>query len=174
MPMLTVARMPDWQQAGGRFGRPDLICERRVGPYIQTALVQRGLGFGWRLNDMGKDLAELRHYFRLMPVSLGVAVTRCPADIVEARNHARKMNPATAHEDRAHMVRLMEPAIEVAIEVLRGRGVPVTEIDTTQPVEAARAQLLACADAPPCDAATLGSGSEMAPVSSPPPWWLGR
>lgn len=109
--------------------------------YIQTGLVQRGLGFGWRLNDMGKDLNELRPFFRLMPVSLGVAVVRCPLSIVEERNHARKLIPKTAHEDRAFMVPLMQPAIELAIEVLKERGVTLCEIDTTQPVEEARRRL---------------------------------
>ena len=57
-------------------------------PYIQTGLVQRGLGFGWRLNDMGKDLNEIGHYFECMPVSIGVAFTKCPQDIVAARSRA--------------------------------------------------------------------------------------
>lgn len=110
--------------------------------YIQTGFVQRGLGFGWRLNDMGKDLNELRRFFQLMPVSLGVAVIRCPESVVTERNHARKQVPATAHEDRAFMVPLMQPAIEIAVEELTRRGVPLCEIDTTQPVEQARQALL--------------------------------
>lgn len=184
----TVARMPvnydlpedyarrlaDLSDTGSRynFGGGAAAAPNPRGPYIQTALVQRGLGFGWRLNDMGRNLNELRHYFRLMPVSLGVAVTRCPADVVEARNHARKLDPRTAHEDRAHMVRLMQPAVEIAIEVLRGRGVAVLEVDTTQPVDQARERLIdfARVDAEPCDGATLGSGCQD-PVLSPPPWW---
>lgn len=164
----TVARMPqpmlppnDWV----RVPHPDI-------PYIQTALAQRGLGFGWRMVDLGIDINELRHYFRLMPVSIGVVVTRCPQEIVEARNHARKLVPATAHEDRAHMVALMQPAIELAIEVLRGRNVPVWEIDTTQPVEAARAQVLAFADQEPFDPEAGGHSSQV-PVLSPPDWWIG-
>lgn len=164
--MATVARMKG--ETSYSVNRDEFVSK----PYIQTGLVQRGLGFGWRLNDIGKDLNELRHYFELMPVSLGVAVTRCPQDIVEARNHARKLVAATAHEDRAHMVGLMQPAIEIAIEVLRARGVSVLEIDTTQPVEAARAQLIEFArlDAEPCDGATLGSIRQV-DVLSPPPWW---
>jgi hypothetical protein len=152
------------------------------GPYIQTGLVQRGLGFGWRLNDMGKDLNELRHYFELMPVSIGVAVTRCPPEIVAQRNRDREKVAATAHENRSHMIPLMAPAIEIAIEVLRARGVSVLEVDTTQPVEAARAQLIAFAAKRvgelPADYAhpitghfpKMGSSYQDSVFSSPP-WW---
>jgi hypothetical protein len=141
-------------------------------PYIQTALAQRGLGFGWRLVDLGLDTNELRHYFRLMPVSIGVVFLEADVDTIVARNRKRLENPATAHENRAFMVDLMRPAIDLAKEVLRERGVPVTEIDVVgQSIDAARAQLLAFADQAPCHAETLGPGGEVAPVLSPPPWW---
>jgi hypothetical protein len=190
----TVARLKDenvgasLRLAPGGVLSDDQSEVLNFGPYIQTGLVQRGLGFGWRLNDMGKDLNELRHYFRLMPVSLGVAVTRCPPEIVEQRNHARKLVPATAHEDRAHMVRLMQPAIEIAIEVLRERGVYLIEVDTSGSVDEARARLVEFAgarsfivgrswavDSTPADAEThnppaLGHSPEVE-VLSPPPWW---
>jgi hypothetical protein len=150
---------------------PNYVCDQwKSKPYIQTGLVQRGLGFGWRLNDMGKDLNEIRHYFELMPVSIGVAVTRCPMDVVEARNHARKLNPRTAHEERSGIARLMEPCIPIAIEVLRERGVPVVEIDTTQPIEAARAQLVEFADRPPSAVAQMVVDCGVS-MLSPPPWW---
>jgi hypothetical protein len=139
-------------------------------PYVQTGLVQRGLGFGWRMQDSGIDINELRHFFRLMPVSIGVAVTRCDPAIVEQRNRDRLKVQETAHENRDFMVPLMQPAIELAIEVLRDRGVPVCEIDTSQPVEAARSQLVDFSHQGPCDAAQSGLSSQ-APVLSPPPWW---
>jgi len=150
--MATVARMPG------------------NGPYIQTGLVQRGLGFGWRLNDMSKDLNEIRHYFELMPVSIGVAVTRCPQEIVEQRNHARKLNPATAHEDRAHMVALMQPAIEIAIDVLKKRGVPIVEVDTSGSVDEARARLVEFAGRPPFDPEASGHRCQASVLSAPPFW----
>jgi hypothetical protein len=139
-------------------------------PYIQTGLVQRGLGFGWRLNDMGKDLNELRHYFELMPVSIGVAFTKCPQHIVEERNAARRLVRETRFEDRSRMVGLMMPAIEIAKKVLNERGVPVIEIDTTQPIEDARAQLLAFANRPPCEPARTSIDCRTE-ILSPPPWW---
>jgi hypothetical protein len=36
--------------------------------YIQTGFAQRGLGFGWRLDNP----EEIRRYYELMPTSLGV------------------------------------------------------------------------------------------------------
>jgi len=138
--------------------------------YVQTGLVQRGLGFGWRLNDLGIDLRELRHFFRLMPVSVGVAVTRCPGEVVKQRNHDREKVAATAHENRAFMHDLMLPAIEIALEVLRARGVPVIEIDTTEPIECARERLVAFAAQKPCDPEAGGPGNQVA-VLSPPVFW---
>lgn len=140
-------------------------------PYTQTALLQRVLGFGWRMEDLGINLGELRPALNTMPVSVGVVITRCPAEIVKERNHARKDVPETAHEDRAHMVDLMQPAIELAVEVLNERGVPVLELDTTQPIDAARRQLVDYACREPFDASQGRLGSEMAVLPSPPPWW---
>ena len=140
------------------------------GPYVQTALVQRGLGFGWRLNDLGIDLGELRHFYRLMPVSIGVAVTRCPESVVVERNHQRETVRATAHENRDFMVPLMLPAIEIALETLSERGVPILELDTTLPVEETRKQLIEFAGKEPFDAAQGRSCGQVS-VLSPPPWW---
>jgi hypothetical protein len=139
-------------------------------PYVQTALVQRGLGFGWRLNDLGVDLGELRHFYRLMPVSIGVAVTRCPEGVVVERNHLRETVKATAHENRDFMVPLMLPAIEIALETLSARGVPIIELDTTLPVEETRKQLIEFAGKEPFDAKASGPGCEV-PILSAPPWW---
>jgi len=140
------------------------------GPYIQTCLAQRGLGFGWRLNDMGLDLNELRHFFRLMPVSIGVAITRCPQEVVIERNHLRETVKATAHENRHFMVPLMLPAIDIAKEVLLGRGVPIIEIDTAGSPDAGRERLVGFAAQAPFDASQDRSGCEVE-VLSPPPWW---
>jgi hypothetical protein len=140
------------------------------GPYIQTALVQRGLGFGWRLNDLGMPLDELRHYFRLMPVSVGVAFTQCPTEIVVERNHLRETVKATAHENRDFMVPLMLPAIDLAKEVLLERSVPIIEIDTSGSPDAGRARLLRFATEEPFDPEASGPGCEVA-VLSPPPWF---
>jgi hypothetical protein len=165
----TVARLPATQWCQGKV--PVSLTVGGV-TYIQTALAQRGLGFGWRLVDLGLDINELRHYFRLMPVSIGVAFLEADEATVIARNRKRRENPKTAHEDRSAMVPLMRPAIALAKEVLHARGVPVIEIDVAgQSIDAARAQLLAFADQAPRDAEALRFGCEVPPILSPPPWW---
>lgn len=141
--------------------------------YIQTALAQRGLGFGWRLNHMGKDLNELRHYFRLMPVSVGVAFTKCDEQEVVRRNHLRERVKATSHENRDFMVPLMLPAIDIAKEVLLERGIAVVDIDTAGSPDAGREQLIRFAAQAPSDPEADGPGCEVE-VLSPPPWWQRR
>jgi len=139
-------------------------------PYIQTGFVQRGLGFGWRLAQLKIDAHELTPYFELMPVSIGIAVLYADEKTAIERNNARKQVPETAHEDRDFMVPLMEKPKEIAIDVLRGRGIPLIEIDTRQSVEAARADLVAFANANANFAASDGLGPEMA-VLQKPVWW---
>lgn len=141
----------------------------KEGPYIQTALVQRGLGFGWRLHEMGK-VEEVRRYFEVMPVSIGVAFLHADEDEVKARNLARTEVQETAHENRGFMVPLMAPAIEIAREVLDGRGVPVVEIDTRVSVGDARRQLVEFARREPFDPDADRSGREVEAVQ-PPVWW---
>ena len=145
-------------------------CERKT-TYIQTGLVQRGLGFGWRLNDLGIPLRELEHYFRLMPVSVGVAITNCPQDEIVKRNHDREKVKATAHENRDFMVPLMLPAIDIARKVLEDRGVNILNISTEGNPEGGRARLVNFASGPSFEAATARRSSEVE-VFSAPPWFL--
>jgi hypothetical protein len=164
--MATVARLK-----AGRYRMDETSEWKDLGPYIQTGLVQRGLGFGWRLNQMGADVNLIRRYFWLMPVSIGVVFLEADDATIIARNNARKQVAATAHEDRAFMVPLMREPIRIAKEVLHERGVPVLELDVqSQTPDEARRHLLAFADNPPCDASALGSGREEA-LLQPPPWW---
>jgi hypothetical protein len=140
--------------------------------YVQTGLVQRGLGFGWRLNQMGADVNLIRPFFWRMPVSIGVVFLEADDETVIARNKARKEVAATAHEDRSFMVPLMREPIRIAKEVLVERGIPVLELDVQhQPIDDARERLLAFADRGPCDRASLRSGGEVATIQAPPPWW---
>jgi hypothetical protein len=139
--------------------------------YIQTGLVQRGLGFGWRLNQAGADVNLIRPFFWRMPVSIGVVFLEADDETVMARNRARKQVAATAHEDRSFMVPLMREPIRIAKEVLRERGIPVLELDVQrQSQDDARAKLLSFADQGACDAASLRSGCQ-GEVLSVGPWW---
>lgn len=157
--MATVARLPESAR-----GHTDLPA------YVHVGLIQRGTGFGWRMNDMGIALSELTHYFRLMPVSLGAAFIRCPPDVVKERNKDRELVKETAHENRSFQVDLMQPAIELAFKVLGDRGVPIVEIDTTKPVDVARAGLVDFATKQLGDTPTNGSGGQGS-LLSPPYWW---
>lgn len=110
--------------------------------YIQTGFAQRGLGFGWRLENP----ENVRSYYELMPVSLGMVSLTAPEEIIIARNEAREKVKATAHENRAFMVPLMRRAREIALEVFDERGVPLLELDTTRDPQALRRELLAFRD----------------------------
>lgn len=140
------------------------------GAYVQTGFVQRGLGFGWRLNQAGGDINLIRPFFETMPVSVGVAFLEAPVEVIIERNNSRRLVRETAHEDRAYQVPLMQEPIKIAKEVLRGRGVPIIEIDTTQPIERARDILTAFSNREPFDHAAHGPQCEVS-VLSPPPWW---
>ena len=140
--------------------------------FVQTGFVQRVLGFGWRIQDMGGDINLIRRALWVTPVSVGVAFLEADVETILQRNRDREKNPATAHENRSAQVPLMLPSIALAKEVLRGRGVPVMDIDVQhQPIDDARAQLIAFADQEPCDVAQMGHCDQVAAYAAPPPWW---
>ena len=133
--------------------------------FVQTGLVQRILGFGWRLVDLKRDVNLIRTALWRMPASTGVVFLEAGLECILARNRAREDVSATAHENRSYQVPLMLPAIQVAKEVLHERGIPVAGIDVQdQAVEAARAQLLDFAGQEPRHAAQMGHRRQMAPV----------
>lgn len=140
--------------------------------FVQTGWVQRILGFGWRLHDMKRDVNLIRSALWRMPVSVGVAFLEASPECIKERNRARRLNPATAHEDRSFQVDHMLPAIEIAKEVLNERGVPVIGIDVEhQPIEAARAQLRAFAGQGLSDPAQMGPRDQEPAFCPFPAWW---
>lgn len=165
------------------------VAEMKGGPYIQTGFVQRALGFGWRLVNMGKPVEELYHFFRLMPASLGVVFLEADAQTLTERNKAREAVKETSHENRAFMGPLMAPAIEFAKEVLDARGVPVKRIATTGDIDKARDDLVGFANErvddlkhahvktlrpsylEPRNPSSAGHRGKTPPVSAPPAWW---
>lgn len=138
--------------------------------YVQTGFVQRGLGFGWRLKDLGLPVEELEHFFRLMPVSIGVAFLECDPDTIRERNKARESVRETAHENRTHMVDGILETMDHAHEWLNARGVPTVTIRTDQPIEDARRELLEFANGEACNAPPHGYSRQI-PVLSTPSWW---
>lgn len=102
--------------------------------YIQTGFAQRGLGFGWRLDDP----EQIRRYYELMPTSLGVVSLWAPPELVEERNRGRERQG----ENRAHMVQPMIRPREIALEVLKKRAIPLLELDTRRDPSELRDQVL--------------------------------
>ena len=105
--------------------------------YIQTGLAQRGLGLGWRL----KDPNDVRPYFELMPVSLGVVMLSADSDVIRERNFERgQIEPK---KDRGHMIKPMEATLKIARTALQARGVPFLELDTEDQVHVNQQRILA-------------------------------
>ena len=113
--------------------------------YIQTGLAQRGLGFGWRLEWLKKDVEQIRKYYELMPVSVGVVSLIAPREIIIKRNHS--IDRERQGENRAHMVAPMERTREIALEVIKERGVPLLEVDTQRDPQELRKQVIEFRDA---------------------------
>ena len=154
------------------MGMPAAVQDRIITPtFVQTGLVQRILGFGWRLKDMRRDVNLIRRALWLMPASVGVAFLDASDVTILARNKLRESVKETAHENRSYQVPLMREAIGIAKDVLSERGIATIAIDVEQSIDAARAQLLAFASGPVSNPAPLGPGSEMALLSVPPVWW---
>jgi hypothetical protein len=111
--------------------------------FFQSAWMQRLLGFGWRLHQMGRDINLIRPALELMPTSVGVAFLEADLETLIQRNRARRDNPATAHEDRGFQCPHILAVMPLAKEVMNARGVPVIEIDVqNQSIDAARQRLL--------------------------------
>jgi hypothetical protein len=138
--------------------------------FFQVCLIQRLTGIGWRLQDLGRDVNLIRRALWLMPAD-SAAFLEAPDEVIIARNKQRLLNPETAHEDRSYQVPLMRPAIEIAKQVLRERGIPTMEIDVTRPIDDARADLVAFADKIAGYPSQMGSGREGQVLSVAPAWW---
>lgn len=139
--------------------------------FIQTGLMQRILGFGWRLHDLGRDVNLIRRAIHLMPVSVGVVFLEAELETLLHRNREREKVQATAHENRSYQVPHMLPAIEIAKEALSDRQVPWISIDVQfQSIDQARGQLLEFAHSGIGDAKTLGHSSEVAVLPQPQCW----
>jgi hypothetical protein len=114
--------------------------------FFQSAWMQRLLGFGWRLHQMGRDINLIRPALELMPTSVGVAFLEADLETLLQRNRDREKVPETAHENRSMQVPHMIACMPLAKEVMNARRVPIIEIDVQhQSIDAARQQLIAFA-----------------------------
>jgi hypothetical protein len=174
--MAAVTRMDGANICGAGVTPAEILGKIEArGTFVQTGFVQRVLGFGWRLQDMGQDINLIRRALWLMPVSVGVVFLEADLETILQRNRDREKNPATRFENRSAQVPLMLPSIALAKEVLRERGVPVMDIDVQhQSIDDARAQLIAFADQEPCHVAQMGHCDQVAAYASVPPWWRQR
>lgn len=164
----AVLRMND--RSAKKMATVERMADDRV--FVQTGLVQRILGFGWRLHQMGRDVNLIRRSLWLMPVSVGVVFLEADLETLLQRNRDRELNPATAHENRGFQIAPMLAAIPIAKEVLRERNVPLLELDVQhQSTDAAREQLVAFANANAGNAAQMGSGHQETLLRVTPPWW---
>lgn len=137
--------------------------------FIQTGLVQRILGFGWRLQDLRRDINLIRRALWLMPVSVGVVFLEADLETLLERNRKREHDyhegRASHNENRSAQVPLMLPSIVVAKEALHERGVPIVEIDVqNQSIDAARGELMAFASGSVCHSAQMTQNSAQAPA----------
>lgn len=165
----AVVRMND--RSAKKMATVERMQDDRV--FIQTGLVQRILGFGWRLHQMGRDVNLIRRALWLMPVSVGVVFLEASEETLIQRNKDREKNTATAHENRGFQIPHMLAAIPIAKEVLYERGVPVLELDVERfSVDECRAELLRFVeDAQSRYTPSLGSRCKETLLRSLPPWW---
>lgn len=175
--LLLIARDHPTFEAARRMNKRSLMkmanvyankpWEGKCHAYVQTGFIQRGLGFGWRFEDMGLPVSELYDFFRLVPVSIGAVFLEADTETIKHRNREREKIKETAHENRSHMVDLMQPAIEFAKEVLSDRNVPTLTIDTEGDRDEARRRILDFTDRNPCHPAPLGHRRKGPPVQAP-------
>lgn len=100
------------------------------GTVVHRCFAHRGLSIAYRLRDVG----DVREFYRLMPLSVGVVWFRADMETVRLRNAARG-------DDKFYMAAKMQEGIEIALEEFGRRGVTVHELDTTRPVDETRKDL---------------------------------
>lgn len=107
--------------------------------YAGVGFAMRGIDLAWRL-PRPDDVA---HYFCAMPVSVGVAVLRADVATIQARNRERGRTKPSRELSR--LTPMLVRPIEIAVDTLKARGVPVLELDALEPIHANRGRLIAFA-----------------------------
>jgi len=107
-----------------------LMRKEEPGVYMNTAMAQAGLDIGWRFGG------DIRGYFGLMPVSVGVVFLTADIDTLRKRNVEKG-------RDRSFQIEGMERTREIATLELKKRGVSVLTLDTRSPIEENRKNVAA-------------------------------
>jgi len=150
---------------------PPHLRDEKLQWYAQTGFIQRGLGFAWRILDMGGPIEETYHFWRLMPTSRACVFLTANANTVKERNKDREKVKATAHENRSFMVDYMVEASKYAYEQIRQRGVPTLQYETDSTTPDRTRELLIRDCAKLSDPAPVRPGGEKSlfpgPLSKP-------
>lgn len=127
----------DWGRMFEKAARKMGTLARRTGGeiYAGVGLAQRGLDLAWRL-PAGKTVAP---YFLAMPVDAGVVVLRADVDTIIARNRERGL--ARPSRELSRLAPLLAEPLELAVGILKDRGVRLLELDTRDTVSANVARL---------------------------------
>lgn len=133
-------RSGTWRRTQNAIWRQARIASRADGGvYMNVGIAHRGLSIAWRL----PDIEEIAEFYRLMPVSIGVASLYAADDTVVARNIQR--GKTITNKQRAELALKMEAGRPACVAAMKARGIPLIEIDTTEPVDDNVARLRAFA-----------------------------
>jgi hypothetical protein len=98
------------------------------GVYAGVGLAMRGLDLAWR----GPTLDDVAEYCRQMPAPAGAISLYADQETIRRRNIERgKLKPSRELSKLAH---LNDEPRALVTAILRGRGVPVLELDTREPI----------------------------------------
>jgi hypothetical protein len=99
------------------------------GGYAGVGLVMRGMDLSWRIED-ADAVAE---FYSLMPLPAGAISLYADQDTIVARNLERgKKRPS---RELSRLAFLNDAPRQMAVAILRDRGVPVLELDTRHSVD---------------------------------------
>jgi hypothetical protein len=98
------------------------------GVYMNVGLAHRGISIAWRLPKPN----AIREFYELMPVSIGVASLHADIDTLHRRNVAR--GKVIRNKQRSALSIRMAAVQPICVAAMKAAGVPLIEIDTTEPV----------------------------------------
>jgi hypothetical protein len=123
-------RSGTWRRTQNAIWRQARIAVRQSDEtYMNVGIAHRGLSIAWRL----PEIDEIAEFYRLMPVSIGVASLYADDAVVVARNLQR--GKTIANKQRSDLALKMESGRPACVAAIKARGIPLIEIDTSLPVK---------------------------------------